>query len=110
MQIQTAIGGSGPGFVLAMVAHLYEVSPRDLRSRSRRGAQAAFARQVAMYLTHVVYGLTMKEAARAIGRDASTAVHACHRIEDLRDDPQFDRQLTQIENVLRQAAKIEVLS
>ena len=42
------------------------------------------------------------------GRDRTTASHACHRVEDLRDNPDFDRQLTHLENILREAAQFEV--
>ena len=67
-----------------------------------------FARQTAMYLLHVVCGFTLTEVAALFGRDRATASHACHRIEDLRDDPCFDRRLTQLENLLCNAAGIGV--
>jgi chromosomal replication initiation ATPase DnaA len=108
-QISTGPEGMhGPGLAQAVVAHLYDVSMEDLRAGTRRCARAAFARQISMYLMHVVYRLTMAEVAREFGRDRSTASHACHRVEDLRDDPRFDRQLAHLENLLREAAHIEV--
>jgi chromosomal replication initiation ATPase DnaA len=99
---------NGPGLVQPVVAYFYNVSIDDMRAGTRRGARAAFARQIAMYLMHVIYGLSMSEVAGNFGRDRSTACHACHRIEDLRDDPGFDRQLLHFENLLRAAADIEV--
>ena len=101
-------GRHGPGLTQAIVAQLYNVTIEDLRAGTRRGARAAFARQIAMYLVHVVYGLSMAEVAVRFGRDRSTASHACHRVEDLRDDPRFDRQLVHLENLLREAAQLEV--
>ena len=101
-------GAHGAGLAQAVVAHLYEVPLDDLRAGTRRGARAAFARHITMYLMHVVYRLTVSEVAREFGRDRSTASHACHRVEDLRDNPDFDRQLTHLENILREAANIEV--
>jgi chromosomal replication initiation ATPase DnaA len=98
---------SGLGLALAVVAHFYNVSLEDLRAGTRRGARVAFARQIAMYLVHVVYRRSLSEVGRAFGRDRTTASHACHRVEDLRDDPQFDRQIAHLENVLREAAAIE---
>ena len=86
----------GPGgcrLTQTMVAHLYGVSVEDLFARTRGGARVAFARQVAMYLIHVVYRLSISEIAIAFGRDRSTASYACQRIEDLREDPLLDRQL-----------------
>jgi chromosomal replication initiation ATPase DnaA len=99
--------GREPSLVALVVAHLYGVSVDDLKAGTRRGPRAAFARQIAMYLMHVVYRLTVAEVAREFGRDRSTAAHACHLVEDLRDDPRFDRQLALIENLLREAAQIE---
>jgi len=108
-QKSTGLGGKhGTGLAQAVVAHLYNVSMEDLRAATRRGARAAFARQITMYLMHVVYRLTMAEVAREFGRDRSTATHACHRVEDLRDDPCFDRYLAHLENILREADHIEV--
>src|SRR5438045_96991 len=83
----------GPTLVQTMVSYFYDVTLDDLRAGGRRGARAAFARHIAMYLMHVVYSLTLAEVATYFGRDRSTAAHACHRVEDLRDNPGFDRQL-----------------
>ena len=58
---------------------------------------AAFARQIAMYLAHVGFGLSMAEVGKAFGRDRTTVVHACHLIEDRRDDVRFDQLLDHLE-------------
>ena len=58
---------------------------------------AAFARQIAMYLAHVGFGLSMAEIGRAFGRDRTTVVHACHLIEDRRDEMRFDHLLDHLE-------------
>ena len=58
---------------------------------------AAFARQIAMYLAHVGFGLSMAEVGRAFGRDRTTVVHACHLIEDRRDEVRFDQMLDHLE-------------
>ncbi len=58
---------------------------------------AAFARQIAMYLAHVGFGLSMAEVGRAFERDRTTVVHACHLIEDRRDDVRFDQLLDHLE-------------
>jgi hypothetical protein len=70
---------------------------------------AAFARQIAMYLAHVVFGLSMAEIGRAFGRDRTTVVHACHLIEDRRDEMRFDQLLDHLEQAaiaLRTASNI----
>ncbi|HUE46445.1 MAG TPA: helix-turn-helix domain-containing protein [Aestuariivirgaceae bacterium] len=58
---------------------------------------AAFGRQIAMYLAHVVFGLSMAEVGRAFERDRTTVVHACHLIEDRRDEMRFDQLLDHLE-------------
>lgn len=102
-----SIGRNGAGFAQAIVAHVYDVPMDELRAATRRNAHTAFARHVAMYLAHVAYGLSLTEVAHAFGRDRSTASHACHRIEDLRDDPGLDDRLARLEGLLRQASDID---
>ena len=46
-----------------------------------------------MYLSHVVFHISLSEVATAFGRDRSTAAHAFHRIEEMREDPELDRTL-----------------
>ena len=75
----------------------------DLIRRPTRGrARVAMARQVAMYLAHVVCGLTLTEAGELFGRDRTTAAHACQVVERKREDePEFDRALQLLENVTK---------
>ncbi len=91
------------GFVTSLVAMSTGVSPREIAARTRARADAARARQMAMYLTHVAFAWPMARVAAAFGRDRTTASHACHRIEDLRDDAAFDARLSEMEACLRQA-------
>jgi chromosomal replication initiation ATPase DnaA len=81
----------------AMVAATFAVPLAALRGQSRGCARAAFARQSAMYLAHVVFGLTCADVGRLFGRDRTTAAHACRVIEDRREDPFFDAVLTALE-------------
>lgn len=71
--------------------------------RERGGTDAAFARQVAMYLCHVGSELSLARVAIAFGRDRSTVAHACHLIEDRRDDPVFDGWIAGLETSMREA-------
>ena len=91
------------GLARMMAAKAYEVPLEEVAAATRRNPRAAFARQVAMYLAHVVFGMKMSEIACEFGRDRTTASHACHRIEDLRDDPDLDRLLGWLEAQLREA-------
>ena len=75
------------------VVQVFGVGQDDLRGISRGRANVALARQVAMYLAHVVCGMTLTDTGRLFGRDRTTVAHACGVIEDRRDDPLFDRAL-----------------
>jgi chromosomal replication initiation ATPase DnaA len=70
-----------------------------------RGKQrVARARQIAIYLAHVGFGLNYTHLGRAFGRDRTTIRHACFRIEDARDEIRFDRALDFLEYALRRHA------
>ena len=87
------------------VAYTFGIAPQDVVAPTRRSREAAFARQIAMYLMHVSFGLPLARVASAFDRDRSTAAHACHRIEDERDDQDFDDCLEQLEACLRTAPR-----
>jgi chromosomal replication initiation ATPase DnaA len=94
------------GIVNALVAHIYDVTPGELSAPTRGGPRAALARQVAMYLAHVVFKMSVVEVAVAFGRQPSTACHAVHHVEDMRDDPGFDRTVLYLEAMLRDAVGV----
>lgn len=73
----------------------------DIYAPTRGRARAVFARQVAMYLAHVVGQLTMTDVARVFGRDRTTVAYALHLIEDRRDDPDFDAAMERLEALIR---------
>ncbi|MCB2112968.1 MAG: hypothetical protein KDD85_05405 [Parvularculaceae bacterium] len=72
----------------------------DLVATTHRKAPVAFARQLAMYLCHVVADMSLRDVAEEFGRDRTTVSHACHAIEDRRECPIFDRQIEHLENAL----------
>lgn len=82
----------------ARVAH--GISSQAVRSCIHT-APIALARQTAMYLAHVTFGLTFTEVGRLFRRDRTTVAHACAVIEDLRDDPAIDRALSILEGASR---------
>jgi len=88
---------------LSIAARSCGVDPAQM-STDRRRTSVAFARQLAMYLCHVVGDMSLRDVARAFDRDRTTVSHACHAIEDRRDNPVFDRQVEFLENELRRAA------
>ncbi|MEI2384615.1 helix-turn-helix domain-containing protein [Breoghania sp. JC706] len=79
------------------VAAVFGVAPDALTAPTRSSATVAFARQIAMYVAHVSFGLSLTEVGRRFGRDRTTAGHACRMVEDRRDDPAFDGMLAAIE-------------
>jgi len=83
---------------LVATAAAFAVPVGELIASSRRSCTAAFARQSAMYLAHVSFGLSFSEIGRAFGRDRTTAAHACRLVEDRRDDPAVDAVLGQLES------------
>lgn len=89
--------------VIDLIATLFGIPSRELRSRTRAGRTAAQARQLGMYVAHVVLGLTMREVGLGFGRDRTSVVHACHLIEDMRDDIEFDRIVVMTERVVAAA-------
>lgn len=95
--------------VLFITARTFSVDEAELRLSRRSEKRVAFARQVAMYLLHVVFGGTYQEAGRSLGRERTTVAYACSLVEDERDDAVFDRQLDDLEAALVRLWYIEKL-
>lgn len=89
--------------MMDILAACFSVSTCDLRSQDRAIAPVARVRQIGMYVCHVALGMTMSEVAKGFARDRTTIVHACHLIEDLRDDMDFDRICSTVERIARAA-------
>ena len=81
------------------VAAAFAVAVDDLRAASRSTAEAAFARQCAMYLAHVALGANCGKVGRMFHRDRTTVMHACQLVELRRDDPSIDRLLDMLEGL-----------
>lgn len=86
--------------VVDIVAALSAVPGREIRSRARESRAASQARHMAMYVSHVVLGLSMRQVGIGFGRDRTSIVYACHLIEDMRDDIEFDRLVAMVERVV----------
>ncbi|MGZ5932731.1 MAG: helix-turn-helix domain-containing protein [Rhizomicrobium sp.] len=89
------------GVTQILVAQAYGVLLEEIRAATRRTSQAAFARQIAMYLAHVVLSMSIGEVAQAFARDRSTVCHAIQRVEAMREDADLDRTLGWLETLLR---------
>jgi chromosomal replication initiation ATPase DnaA len=87
--------------ISAAVAAVFVVPVSEIHATTRRTASVALARQSAMYLAHVAFGLSFTDAGRAFGRVRSTAARACRVIEDRRGNQQLDTALADLEHALR---------
>lgn len=85
--------------MIDITAALFNVSSKELRKPGRSSLSVSRVRQVAMYVAHVILRLNMGDIGKAFGRDRTTVLYACHLIEDLRDDDEFDRIITMTERV-----------
>ncbi|MFN0024868.1 MAG: helix-turn-helix domain-containing protein [Parvularculaceae bacterium] len=100
-------GGLSAFYTTKIVAAAQDVACRacsvdrdDLATEARK-SKVAFARQLSMYLCHVVANMSLRDISGAFGRDRTTVSHACHAIEDRRECPTFDRQIDFLEKELR---------
>jgi hypothetical protein len=84
-----------------LAAGCFEVAVADINAPTRGPNRIARARQVAMYLAHVGFGLPLTAVGAAFRRDRTTAAHACRQVEDRRDDPAFDAALADLELAAR---------
>ncbi|TDK37273.1 transposase [Rhizobium deserti] len=72
---------------------------RVMLRRDRRRL-ACHVRQISMYVCHVALQIPMQDIGEALGRDRTTVAHACHVVEDRRDDPTFDEFLSAAERMV----------
>lgn len=92
--------------VIDIVAALFGVSGRELRSPGRSTVAVSRVRQIAMYVAHVRLHLSMREVGQGFGRDRTTVLYACHQIEDLREDEEFDAIVARVEQVVHAAFSV----
>ncbi|GHU62271.1 chromosomal replication initiator protein DnaA [Spirochaetia bacterium] len=81
------------------VADHYLLSMSDLKGR-KRTQSIVFPRQLAMYIARVLTEYSTIEIGQSFGgRDHSTVIHSCEKIEDrIRADPKVD---SEIQNIIR---------
>jgi len=87
--------------VVEMVALATATPRREMLNADHRGRAAVHARQIAMYLTYIVFQWPLERVGAAFGRDRTTAGHACRQVEDRRDDQGLDDMLDRLEACLR---------
>lgn len=87
-------------FILNLVACARQVHPFELLGKPRGDGNVCLSRQMAMYLTNVVLRRSLTYTGALFNRDRRTVSHACGRIEDLREQPQFERVLSCFERTV----------
>jgi chromosomal replication initiation ATPase DnaA len=84
-------------WVAFCVARDFGLDMAALFAPTRGAPRAAFARQIAMYLAHTGFELSFETISRVFDRDRTTVAHACHVVEDGRDDIWLDCRLEALE-------------
>ena len=100
MGSQQRIDKNNAYLAVSLVGYALELKAENILVPDRGPRDLVRARQVAMYLTHVGLGMSLARVACAFERDRSTVAHACHRIEEMRDDEAFDSWLETLEQSL----------
>ncbi|MFQ0814916.1 hypothetical protein AVM02_05685 [Brucella anthropi] len=89
--------------LIDLLVAMFGVSGTELRSPLRCRREVARVRQIGMYVAHTVFGLAMRDVAAGFARDRTTVMHACHLVEDMRDDTEFDAIVSTFERVAQSA-------
>ena len=85
------------------VSMALDVPLHNVHANGRCHAEAALARQIAMYLCHTIFSLLLTEIGLYFRRDRTTVAYACSLVEDKRDEMSFDIMLEQLESLLVEA-------
>jgi len=97
------LDGARARLAASVTGHALGVEAEEILGASRGSSEVAFARHVAMYICHVAFKLSLSRTAIAFRRDRSTVAHACHGIEDRREDAVFDGWVGALESSVREA-------
>ena len=89
------------GALLSLLSVFFQVTLKELRSAERGNNHVARIRQFGMYIAHTMFGLSMSEVAYAFCRERTTVKHACHLIEDMRENEKFDSNVSDFEYLVR---------
>lgn len=86
--------------IIAIVADKYGMEPSDLTGK-RRSQDIALARQVAMYICREMTELSTTAIGKAFGRDHTTVLHGCEKIEGNMEDYSFKKRVEEIMKAVR---------
>jgi len=106
LKTSTETTDSDPGYlsintIQTAVAREWGVTIEALCSKTRT-KQLTVPRQAAMFLIRDLLGLQLVEIGTAFGgRDHSTVIHSLEKVQELRQDPDFNRRINQLSTALR---------
>ena len=84
--------------IISEVAKSYNISENDIIS-NRKTAKLALARQVAMYIARQTTELSYKAIGEKFGRDHTTVLYNCNRIEEFLKDKPYEKEL--VEDIIK---------
>ena len=78
-----------PEFIIEKVADFYDISPDEVIGKGKT-KNVANARQMSIYLTRKLTGLTLEQIGEVMNRDHSTVLHSIRKVEEnLQNDPKL---------------------
>lgn len=83
-----------PNIILQTVSNFYSM-PVDQILANKRSKDTVRPRQMAMYLVRKLTNYSLPEIGRVFGRDHTTVMHACNKIEDER------KQIAETDDIIR---------
>jgi hypothetical protein len=86
--------------VRQMVSELLLLLGGRVMVRRDRRRLACHVRQISMYVCHVALRMPQQDIGVAFGRDRTTVSHACHVVEDRRDDRVYDEFVSAVERIV----------
>lgn len=89
--------------LIDLLASAFGVPSSELRALTRSRREIARIRQIGIYIAHTTFKMPMRTVAIGFSRDRSTVMYACHQIEDMRDDCDFDAIVGAFERVVETA-------
>ncbi|MDR0690223.1 MAG: chromosomal replication initiator protein DnaA [Spirochaetaceae bacterium] len=86
-----------------VVAEYFSLTPNDLKGK-KRTQNIVFPRQLAMYIAHEITEYSTTELGQAFGgRDHTTVMHSCQKIEDqIRSDPTLDSTIEILKRMIKE--------
>ncbi len=83
-----------------IITEMVMLTSDRIQVRRDRRRTLCHIRQISMYVCHVALQIQMHDIGQAFGRDRPTVGHACHVVEDRRDDPAFDDFVSAVERTV----------